>query len=131
MRMRPLSRLATLYGDYKQLQLFDTTTNAEADGEQHNLIKYIELRNSQLPENFEESVNKNELTQYTATNEQDEHRQEPMKLVLDDQSINYKVPSIWCYLKSGYGVVVSFIILFYFLSVHVFRVLSGKLKNKT
>jgi hypothetical protein len=113
---------------YKQmLNRSCVAANNNIVANEHNLAKYIETR-SRLPENLEESVCKNELAQYTS-NQQSESGSEfrqPMKLVLEDQSIYYKVPAIWAYLKSGYGITVSLVILSYFLGVHVFRVLSGK-----
>ncbi len=50
----------------------------------------------------------------------------PMKLVLDDQSINYKGSSVLAYLAAGYGVVTTLAIFAFFFLVHVLRVLSGK-----
>lgn len=49
----------------------------------------------------------------------------PMKLVLDDQSVNYKVSPVWSYLTSGGGVIVTLIIFVYFFAVHLVRILSG------
>ena len=52
---------------------------------------------------------------------------EPMKLVLEDQSIYYKEKPIWSYLKAGAGVIISLIIFAYFFAVHVVRITSGKM----
>ncbi len=50
----------------------------------------------------------------------------PIKLVLEDQSINYKGSSVLAYLAAGYGVVTTLAIFAFFFLVHVLRVGSGK-----
>ena len=52
---------------------------------------------------------------------------EPMKLVLEDQSVEYKMSPLWAYLKSGWGAVITLIIFAYFFLVHLLRILSGSL----
>ena len=52
--------------------------------------------------------------------------EEPMKLVLEDQSVFYKESPIKSYLKSGSGTVISLLIFAYFFCVHLVRILSGK-----
>ncbi len=53
---------------------------------------------------------------------------EPMKLVLEDQSVNYKeAPSI-SYLKAGTGAVLTIFIFILFFLVHAIRIGSGKKK---
>lgn len=49
---------------------------------------------------------------------------EPMKLVLEDQSVNYKVSPFFSYLKSGWGVVITLSIFAFFFLVHLVRILS-------
>lgn len=51
---------------------------------------------------------------------------EPMKLVLEDQSIYYKENPLYSYMKSGSGVCVSVSIVFLFFLVHAVRIGSGK-----
>ena len=53
---------------------------------------------------------------------------EPMKLVLEDQSIFYKEIPIWSYLKAGSGVVITLIIFAFFFLVHVIRITSGEFR---
>ena len=53
---------------------------------------------------------------------------EPMKLVLEDQSIYYKEIPIWSYLKAGTGVIITLIIFAFFFVVHVIRITSGKFR---
>lgn len=50
---------------------------------------------------------------------------EPMKLVLEDQSVNYKISPIWTYLKSGWGVIITLAIFAVFFLVNLVRVISG------
>lgn len=52
---------------------------------------------------------------------------EPMKLVLEDQSIYYKVPAILSYLKAGTGVVLTVLLFAFFFLVHGVRIGSGKI----
>ncbi len=47
---------------------------------------------------------------------------EPMKLVLEDQSVNYKTLAIASYLKSGTGVVVTILLFILFFLVHGIRI---------
>ena len=51
---------------------------------------------------------------------------EPMKLVLEDQSINYKEAPIITYLKSGSGVLITLAIFVLFFLVHGVRIGSGR-----
>lgn len=51
---------------------------------------------------------------------------DPVKLVLDDQSIFYKENPLWSYMKAGSGVTVSIAIVILFFLVHVVRIGSGK-----
>lgn len=50
---------------------------------------------------------------------------EPMKLVLEDQSVNYKVWPSLIYLRAGWGVIISLLIYAFFFLVYIFRILSG------
>jgi hypothetical protein len=52
---------------------------------------------------------------------------EPMKLVLDDQSVNYKLNPGIAYLRAGWGIIITLTIFVYFFLVHLLRILSGKL----
>ena len=52
---------------------------------------------------------------------------EPMKLVLEDQSVDHKEIPMWTYLKTGNSVTVTLTIFVLFFLVHVARILSGKL----
>jgi hypothetical protein len=54
---------------------------------------------------------------------------EPMKLVLDDQSIFYKKSPLIAYLRSGYGAIATVSIFLFFFLVHGVRIGSGKLKH--
>ena len=51
---------------------------------------------------------------------------EPMKLVLEDQSVNYQVSPSWLYLKAGWGVVITLLVYAFFFIVYIFRILSGR-----
>lgn len=50
---------------------------------------------------------------------------EPMKLVLDDQSVNYKKSPMLAYLRAGYGIVPSILLFMFFFLVHGVRIGSG------
>jgi hypothetical protein len=50
---------------------------------------------------------------------------EPMKLVLEDQSINYKEIPFITYLKSGTGVLITLAVFVLFFLVHGVRIFSG------
>ncbi len=52
---------------------------------------------------------------------------DPLKLVLEDQSIFYKENPLYSYMKAGSGVVISILIVILFFFVHGIRVGSGKL----
>ncbi len=62
------------------------------------------------------------------TNDEDEHEQvipsdaEPMKLVLEDQSVNYKQMAITSYLKAGTGIVLTILLFAFFFLVHGVRI---------
>jgi ABC-type multidrug transport system fused ATPase/permease subunit len=62
------------------------------------------------------------------TNDDDEHEQvipsdaEPMKLVLEDQSVNYKQMAITSYLKAGTGIVLTILLFAFFFLVHGVRI---------
>ena len=51
----------------------------------------------------------------------------PNKLVLDDQSVEYKEAPFWSYLKAGKGVRITIFIFILFFMVHLIRILSGKI----
>jgi hypothetical protein len=51
---------------------------------------------------------------------------EPMKLVLEDQSVNYKLNPAVAYLKAGWGIIATLAIFVLFFLVHLVRILSGK-----
>jgi hypothetical protein len=51
---------------------------------------------------------------------------EPMKLVLDDQSVFYKKSPVIAYIRSGYGAIVTISIFLFFFLVHGVRIGSGK-----
>jgi len=51
---------------------------------------------------------------------------EPMKLVLEDQSVNYKEAPLISYLKAGTGTVLTICIFVLFFLVHAVRIGSGK-----
>lgn len=51
---------------------------------------------------------------------------EPMKLVLEDQSVYYKKLAIVSYLKAGTGVLVTLALFAFFFLVHGVRIGSGK-----
>jgi hypothetical protein len=53
---------------------------------------------------------------------------EPMKLVLEDQSVYYKKLALKCYLKAGTGVLVTLTLFAFFFLVHGVRIGSGKLE---
>jgi hypothetical protein len=50
---------------------------------------------------------------------------EPMKLVLEDQSVNYKQIPFITYLKSGTGVIITLAVFVLFFLVHCVRIFSG------
>lgn len=52
---------------------------------------------------------------------------EPMKLVLEDQSVNYKINPGIAYLRAGWGIIATLAIFVFFFLVHLLRILSGKL----
>lgn len=52
---------------------------------------------------------------------------EPMKLVLEDQSVNYEASPVLAYLRAGWGVIITLAIFIFFFLVHLIRVLSGKI----
>jgi hypothetical protein len=52
---------------------------------------------------------------------------EPMKLVLEDQSVNYKQVPFFSYLKAGKGVVLTLMLFVLFFLVHGVRIGSGML----
>ena len=52
---------------------------------------------------------------------------EPMKLVLEDQSVNYKLNPALAYLRAGWGIIATLAIFVFFFLVHLLRILSGKL----
>ncbi len=52
---------------------------------------------------------------------------EPMKLVLEDQSVNYKKIPMLLYLKAGKGTIITVLIFALFFLVHLVRIGSGKL----
>ncbi len=51
---------------------------------------------------------------------------DPMKLVLEDQSIYYKENPIISYMKAGSGILLSVLIVILFFFVHLIRIGSGK-----
>jgi len=51
---------------------------------------------------------------------------EPMKLVLEDQSVNYKEAPLVSYLRAGTGAVLTICIFVLFFLVHAVRIGSGK-----
>jgi len=51
---------------------------------------------------------------------------EPMKLVLEDQSVNYKQTPLVSYLRAGTGVVATLALVILFFLVHLVRIGSGK-----
>jgi hypothetical protein len=51
---------------------------------------------------------------------------EPMRLVLEDQSLSYKVPPILSYLRAGNGVIITILYFALFFLVHLLRILSGE-----
>ena len=52
---------------------------------------------------------------------------EPMKLVLEDQSVNYKISPGLLYLKAGWGLIITLLIYGFFFLVYAFRVGTGYL----
>jgi hypothetical protein len=50
---------------------------------------------------------------------------EPMKLVLDDQSIFHKKSPVMAYLRAGYGTIATVSIFLFFFLVHGVRIGSG------
>lgn len=50
---------------------------------------------------------------------------EPMKLVCQDQSVNYNASPILLYLKSGWGVFITLCIFAFFFVIYIFRIISG------
>lgn len=50
---------------------------------------------------------------------------EPMKLVLEDQSVNYKISPGLLYLKAGWGLIITLLIYGFFFLVYAFRVGTG------
>jgi hypothetical protein len=50
---------------------------------------------------------------------------EPMRLVLEDQSLSYNVPPILPYLRAGNGVIITILYFAFFFLVHLLRILSG------
>jgi hypothetical protein len=51
---------------------------------------------------------------------------DPLKLVLEDQSIFYKENPVYSYMKAGSGVVISILIVILFFFVHGIRIGSGE-----
>lgn len=54
---------------------------------------------------------------------------EPMKLVLEDQSVKYKVSPLMSYLRSGWGLIFTLAVFVLFFFVHLIRILSGIYKD--
>ena len=54
---------------------------------------------------------------------------QPIKLVLEDQSIYFKEKPIWSYLKAGRGAIISLMIFATFFLVHAIRLFCGNLKR--
>jgi hypothetical protein len=50
---------------------------------------------------------------------------EPMRLVLEDQSVNYKISPMMTYLRAGSGIVITLLVYAFFFIVYVFRILTG------
>ncbi len=50
----------------------------------------------------------------------------PMRLVLDDQSVFYKMSPVWAYFQAGYGAIVTILVILLFFMVHGVRIGSGK-----
>jgi hypothetical protein len=51
---------------------------------------------------------------------------EPMRLVLDDQSVNFKISPTLTYFRAGWGTVDTISIIVFFFLIYVLRVVSGK-----
>ncbi len=51
---------------------------------------------------------------------------DPLKLVLEDQSIYYKETPLISYMKAGSGIIISVLIVILFFFVHLVRIGSGK-----
>lgn len=56
---------------------------------------------------------------------------EPMKLVLEDQSVNYNISPSWLYLKAGWGALITLAVYAFFFIIYGFRIGSGMQKSKT
>jgi ABC-type multidrug transport system ATPase subunit len=76
-------------------------------------------------------MERNRMSVFSNASEEEEPKPDdasPMKLVLEDQSINYKEKPMMSYLKAGYGICPTITVFVYFFLVHVIRIVSGKPK---
>ena len=101
-----------------------------------NLAIHIEnvqmhLIGVESPNTRKDSINvfeRNRLMSIVTNDEEDNENvvipsdAEPMKLVLEDQSVNYETSAIVSYLKSGTGVVVTILLFILFFLVHGVRI---------
>ena len=72
---------------------------------------------------------KNRMSVVTEPDEEDEvvpSDAEPMKLVLDDQSVLYKKSPFISYLRAGAGIIPTLLLFAFFFLVHGVRIGSGK-----
>ena len=98
----------------------------------HNLAMHIEshqltLIGSELSRNNSiKLIERNRMSICTTEDEPMPDDAEPMKLVLEDQSIYYKKSPLVAYLQAGVGVTMSLLIFALFYFVHLVRIGSGK-----
>lgn len=150
--MNQKGHLATLIGEHVQIidpltvdsQVHTKKSEKDENDSANNQVVDVKSINEKIIGKIEEHelqiVNldradtlrsrKHDLNTVFETNDPEEivpHDSEPMKLVLEDQSVNYKKSPVLAYLRSGTGIIVTLMLFIFFFMVHLVRIGSGKL----
>jgi len=110
----------------KKIKTTDENLAVHIEKSQLNLIGIEKMRRSPSVEVFE----RNRLSVVTIDDEVVPDDAEPMKLVLEDQSVDYKQLAVVSYLKAGKGTVITLLLFAFFFLVHGLRIGSGKSLSK-
>lgn len=123
----PISENLTEEQQLNRYHLSKVNTMVATDENMATLIEFNQLVNGHESSLIRE-IQKSRLSIVSAATSIEEitpSDAEPMKLVLEDQSVYYKKSPIVSYLRAGYGIIITLCIFAFFFLVHLVRILSG------